>query len=170
MSQSGGHIHIYSEIGVGTSIKLFLPRADQTVPQTAASEMNKSDEEPRGQGEVVLVVEDEDDLRDVAAGLLSDLGYGVLMANSGPEALEVLKSEAEIDLLFTDIVMPGGLTGVQLYEAARELRPDIPVLYTSGYAHSVVEEIETISDKLLSKPYVQSTLAKKVRAALERRI
>ena len=169
MAQSGGHVHIYSEIDVGTSVKLFLPRADQTVPKRTVSEGDEVDEQPRGQGEMVLVVEDEDDLRDVAAGLLSDLGYRVVIANSGPEALEVLKSDAAIDLLFTDIVMPGGMTGVQLYEAARKVRPGLPVLYTSGYAHSVVEEIETISDKLLSKPYVQATLAKMVHTALSQR-
>ncbi|MEC9367759.1 MAG: response regulator, partial [Pseudomonadota bacterium] len=97
---------------------------------------------------------------------LLDLGYEAIMASSGPEALKVLESDVKVDLLFTDIVMPGGYNGVQLYAAAVERRPGLPVLYTSGYAHSVVQEIELISDKLLSKPYVQSTLAEMVHKAL----
>lgn len=170
VAQSGGHMHIYSEPNLGTTVKLFLPQADPSKKRTKVEDIASETELPRGSGEVVLVVEDEEDLRDVAAGLLRELGYQVVVAESGPEALKIVRSGAPIDLLFTDIVMPGGMTGVQLYEAARRLRPDLPVLYTSGYAHSVVEEIETISDKLLSKPYVQNTLAKLVRAAIEGRL
>jgi CheY-like chemotaxis protein len=119
--------------------------------------------------ETVLVVEDDGGVRDFAVSVLRDLGYRVLEAPNGDGALDILNAEPDIDLLFTDVVMPGTLNGADLAKAARQLRPSLHILFTSGYTTRLVEkEWPTHSVELLKKPYRSIDLAARVRAILDR--
>jgi len=163
--QSKGHIKIDSALGRGTTVRLYLPETDQTseTPKQTPSSINQ----PRG-SEVILLVEDDKALREFASSLLIDLGYQVLEATNGEEALGIIENRPDIDLLFTDIVMPGGLNGIELGLKARKLNLKLKVLYCSGYAQNAVLN-EALLDKevqLLSKPYTLRELARKVRGAL----
>ena len=165
VKQTGGHIKIYSEVGEGTSVKLYLPRsslplADMSRAGTAL---------PRGCGETILAVEDDDLVRAHVAAELTALGYEVLTAHSGVDALQVLRSDAKIDLLFSDVVMPGGISGPQLAEQALRLRPGLRVLYTSGYTENTVIHQGRVDPgvQLLNKPYRRQDLAVKLRAVLQ---
>ncbi len=168
VKQSGGHINIETEIGRGTSIEIYLPAAAEETGQSAAEPAEPVDA-PTGT-ETIMVVEDNADMRDVAVSLIESLGYNVIVAEDGPKALEKIRSEPDIDLLFTDVVMPGGLSGIELSKRARELRPGLRVLYTSGYADSAVRENGGLDGNahFIHKPYRKSELAKKLRAALGR--
>jgi PAS domain S-box-containing protein len=166
VKQSGGYIKLYSEVGHGTTVKLYLPRATLAdKPDAAAS----GAAEIRGDNETILLVEDDELVRAHVEGLVKGLGYSVLSARNGPEALDILRQDRKIDLLFTDIVMPGGMTGLQLAEEARRLRPGLRVLYTSGYAEGAMagQGTQDIGFDLLSKPYQRHKLAAKLRQALE---
>ncbi|MCX7789258.1 MAG: PAS domain S-box protein, partial [Chloroflexaceae bacterium] len=134
VKQSQGHVTIYSEPGQGTTVKLYLPR---TVEEVAGYE---TDVEGAwlGGDETILLVEDDEAVRHFARQQLTSLGYRVLEAATGPEALEIVRAHDDIALLFTDIVMPGGMSGRDLVEAARQVRPGLKVLYTSGYAENVI--------------------------------
>ncbi|MBB6226741.1 PAS domain S-box-containing protein [Polymorphobacter multimanifer] len=162
--QSRGHVRLYSEIGHGTSVQLFLPRTDAAV---AALPPRPGTKVVGGQ-ERILVVEDDVMVRAHASNLLTQLGYVVHCVGNGPEALAVLEHEAGFDLLFTDVMMPGGMNGRQLAEAARALRPQLPVLYTSGYAENAIVHNGHLDSGLqfLQKPYRKAELATKVRQAL----
>jgi CheY-like chemotaxis protein len=118
--------------------------------------------------EVVLLVEDDDPVREFAKSLLADLGYQVLEAANGKDALEVLRTHTDVDLLFTDMVMPGGMNGRELAVAACELYPNLKVLYCSGYAeHAILHQgLPDQVARLLSKPYTRPELAKRIRAVL----
>jgi PAS domain S-box-containing protein len=163
--QSGGHVNLYSEEGVGTVVHLYLPRADseavEPVVATAAAPQS-------GAGERILLVEDDALVREHALRLLRDLGYRVTEAASGIEALTLLRDGLQVDLLFTDVIMPGGLTGPQLAAAARALLPALPVLYTSGYTENAIVHHGRVDPGvlLLHKPYRRATLAEKIRQAL----
>jgi signal transduction histidine kinase len=165
--QSGGHVEIESEPGEGTVVRLYLPRHEGG---EAADEAGAGAEAPLpagSPGEVVLVVEDEEQVRRTTIEALGDLGYGVREAASGVEALAVLASDPAVTLLFTDVVMPG-LDGRQLAERALRQRPDLKILYTTGYAPD--GEHETLSDDhpaMLRKPFGYEDLARKVRAILD---
>jgi CheY-like chemotaxis protein len=167
VKQSGGHVGIYSEPGQGTTLKLYLPRA---LGPRAAAERAASELEPRGGAETVLVVEDDEPVRRLAALELRAMGYHVLTAASGAEALQVLRADPPVDLLFTDIVMPGGMTGRELADAACRMRPGLHVLYTSGYTDNAIVHHGRLDAgvQLLSKPYRRADLARAVRQALER--
>jgi len=161
--QSGGHIKIYSEPGQGTTVKLYLPRAGR--PEDVAEVAAVPE---RGDGEKVLVVEDDELVRTHAESQLEVFGYEVLSAANGPEALEILEREPDVDLLFTDVIMSGGMNGPELVQLAKRLRPKLKVLYTSGYTENAIVHQGRL-DKgvhLLQKPYRRNELAKKVRAAL----
>jgi CheY-like chemotaxis protein len=163
--QSKGHIKIVSALGQGTSVKLYLPKADRT-GETGIHRPISTDD-PRGT-EVILLVEDDKALREFATSVLVDLGYQVLEAANGREAMGIIEKRTDIDLLFTDIVMPGGLNGIELGLAASKLNLKLKVLYCSGYAQSAVLN-EALLDKevqFLSKPYTLRELARKVRVAL----
>jgi len=164
VKQSQGHVTIYSEPGQGTTVKLYLPR---TVEEVAGYETGVEGAW-RGDGETVLLVEDDEAVRHFARQQLTSLGYRVLEARTGPEALELVRAHGEIALLFTDIVMPGGMSGRELVEAARQVRPGLKVLYTSGYAENVIVHHGRLDPGmlLLSKPYRRADLARKVREAL----
>jgi signal transduction histidine kinase len=165
VKQSQGHIKIYSELGRGTSVKLYLPRASQE------SELPGPDARPladlRG-AEVILLVEDDEPLREFAKSQLAYLGYRVLEAANGNDALTLVREHKEIDLLFTDLVMPGGLTGRELALLACQINPTLKVLYCSGYA-GIAIHLQGLLDKdvqLLNKPYTRLELAKRIRGAL----
>jgi PAS domain S-box-containing protein len=168
IKQSDGHVKIYSEVGHGTTVKLYLPRsieADEAIaPRGEPAEV-------RGGSETILIVEDDDMVRTYVESQLASLGYRVLTTRNGQEALEVLHQDRPVDLLFTDVVMPGGMNGPQLAEAARRLRPTLKVLYTSGYAENSIGNLGRIGHgvDLLSKPYQRHHLAAKLRKVLEAR-
>ena len=172
VKQSGGHVRIYSEIGHGTSVKIYLPRLPQEAAMAAAPKALDPDPKPLATakgGETVLAVEDNEGVLAFACTALEDLGYRVLLARDGPEALAQLESEERIDLLFTDVVMTMDMTGRQLADHARGMRPSLPVLFTTGYSRNAIFHQGRLDANvnLLSKPYTQAELARKVRAALD---
>jgi CheY-like chemotaxis protein len=166
--QSGGHVKIYSEEGRGTSVKIYLPRliSDvQTEEETAAASVERSRNCER-----ILVVEDDDDVRAYTAECLRELGYEVIEAHDGTSALRVLEREDEqIDLLFTDVVMPG-MTGRELADQAREKRPDLKVLYTSGYTRNAIVHGGRLDEgvEMIGKPFTYATLSEKVADVLDK--
>ena len=162
--QSGGHVRIYSEVGHGTTIKLYLPRADAEVVASPIMPV----EAPRGRGETVLVVEDDAAVRLIIAEVLDELGYLHLGAADGPAAVQILQSEARIDLLVTDVGLPN-MNGRQLAEIARNLRPGLKVLFVTGYAESAAVRhgfLEPGVD-MLTKPFALDALGTKIRTIIE---
>jgi PAS domain S-box-containing protein len=165
VKQSGGHIQIYSEPGRGTTVRLYLPRAQEGSDARTAAVLALG-ALPKGE-EKVLVVEDNDQLRRVLVRQLSELGYTVQEASNGNGAIEVLRSAQRYDLLITDVIMPGGVNGWELARVALDLRPELRVLFTSGFpAVALSEQGLPEGVLLLSKPYRKQDLAEKVRAAL----
>ena len=165
VKQSGGHLQLYSEPGQGTSIRIFLPAALGETPEgrgrtsTAASP---------GGTETILVVEDDARVRRVAVARLDDLGYRVVEASNAAEALERLERHRDIALLFTDVVMPGGMAGDELAQHARRKMPGLKVLLTSGYAEPEIAGRElAYSGSWLKKPYTAKELAIKLRSLLD---
>ena len=169
MRQSGGYVQIDSVVGRGTTVRLYLPAVTERADR--AAEPVKSAGLVKGSGEIILVVEDQDAVRDVAVGLIEELGYTVLKAASGPEAMEIVSSICRIDLLFTDIVMPGGMDGPTLAIEARKLRPELPVIFTTGYADaSVLRKIrKSVNGGVVTKPYRRDDLAEKIGIALDKK-
>ena len=165
VKQSNGHVQVYSEVGQGTTIKIYLPRSRQTETVTTRTVTGSL----RGQSEVILVAEDDDLVRASAVGMLRDLGYTCIHASDGAAALEILKSGAKIDLLFTDVIMPGPVKSRDLAAEAQRLRPGLPVLYTSGYTENAIVHHGRLDEgvQLLSKPYAQEDLARKIRGLLK---
>jgi len=163
--QSQGHIKIYSELGKGTSVKLFLPKTNQM--GETANRYPTSIVDLRG-SEVILLVEDDSALREFAKSQLVSLGYRVLEATNGREALQIIGEHAGIDLLLTDIVMPGGMNGRELGMEACKLNPKLKVLYCSGYAENAVlhEGLLDRNVQFLSKPYTRGELARRIRSIL----
>jgi PAS domain S-box-containing protein len=164
VTQSQGHITIHSEPDKGTTVRMFLPVSGAPAP---AEEAQPASLLVEGGSETVLVVEDNDLVRQYSASQFECLGYRVITARSAAEALDIIRGDASVDLLFTDIVMPG-MNGLQLAEVAALLRPDLKVLYTSGYSDNVLTESARNRKgfKILDKPYLPSDLARKVRAVL----
>ncbi|WP_298961938.1 CHASE3 domain-containing protein [uncultured Methylobacterium sp.] len=166
VKQSGGHVKIYSEPGEGTTVKLYLPRAIGAAP--AAQRADAPIELPRGSG-TVLVVEDETAVREIACAILADLGYRVLEAADGEEALRVFGANTTaIDLLLTDVVLPGKLRGRELVDRVRTLRPEVPVLFMSGYTENSIVHHGRLDDgvQLIGKPFKREQLARKIAQAL----
>ena len=167
IKQSGGHIKVYSEPGQGTTVKMYLPRLASA--EASAEIPAQSGAIPSGsKAELILVVEDEDDVRASTVGMLEELGYGVLKAADGPAALRLLADHPQTRLLFTDVGLPGGLNGRQLADTAREMRPDLRVLYTTGYARNAIVHHGTLDPgvELMVKPFTYAALAAKIRAML----
>ena len=153
VKQSGGYIHLESERDIGTRVHLYLPRASGDVEIPEAFARGEPILENR-RGATILVVEDESDVREVLASELTNSGYRVLTAGDGPEALEILEAESEIDLLFSDIVMPRGMTGDELAREAKRGRPGLQVLLTSGYPPAELRERRSLNEfRVLQKPY-----------------
>ena len=166
VKQSGGHIKIYSEAGLGTAVKLYLPRSRQPEALREPVEANAAG----GNGETILVAEDDDSVRASAVTQLSELGYRVLAVANGEAALEILKRGEHVDLLFTDVVMPGALNGRRLANRAQELNPALAVVFTSGYTENAIIHHGRLDEgvTLLSKPYRRVQLADTIRKALAR--
>ncbi len=164
--QSGGHVEVRSEAGRGTAFSLFLPRSAAPADAPRAAQAPAT---PRGGCERVLLVEDDLALREYARYELEFLGYRVRAAGNAHEALHVLRGEEPFDLLFTDVIMPGGLNGAELAHEARALRPSLRVLFTSGYSHDALIDEGRLQAgvRLLRKPYRRADLAAKLRDALE---
>jgi PAS domain S-box-containing protein len=166
VKQSGGHVLMYSEPGHGTTVRLHLPYAHPEIAGPTQAALDVATAFP-AHGETVLVVEDDARVRRVTTSRLRQLGYHVIEADSGPSALEVVTRADRVDLLFTDIVMPGGMNGFELAEAVRTSRPGVRVLFTSGYAEpELLARRETGSSDWLRKPYAAVDLARKLREVL----
>ena len=172
VKQSGGHIRIYSEQGHGTTVKIYLPRAtgDEKVAAVPAGKPARATPTAGARkDETVLVVEDNDGVREYAVEVLEQLGYRVLAASDAKEALRLLSDGKHVDLLFTDIVLPGAITGRVLADQAKDMRPDLRVLYTTGYTRNAIVHQGRLDPDvhLLNKPYTQQSLARKVRDMLD---
>jgi PAS domain S-box-containing protein len=168
VERSKGYIKVYSEQGIGTTFRIYLPRVDKNEKiQTIVDEQDK-DSLPKG-NEMILVVDDEQGLRDLACDSLRMLGYTILVANNGKKALEVLAQNPSINLLFTDVVMPGGVNGYELAEIAEEAHPNLKILLTSGYTQKAMARNgqARFDKKLLSKPYTRQQLANRIRELLD---
>jgi PAS domain S-box-containing protein len=164
VKQSGGHIKIYSELGHGTTIKLYLPRARRQGEEKAAEPEVAT---PKGD-ETIFVVEDNPNVRRTVVRQLHDLGYRTIEAESGAEAMREIRSGAAFDLLLTDVVMPGGMTGYQLADELRAERPGARLLFTSGYTElAAASNHHAMKEALLSKPYRKQDLGRAVRLALD---
>ncbi len=168
IKQSGGHLKIYSELGEGTTVKLYLPRL---VGQPAAETENEPMTPPAGSGEeTILVCEDDEDVRAYSAEVLRELGYRVLEAADGPAALALLRNKGtRIDLLFTDVVLPGGMSGAVLAKEAAEIRPGLKTLFTTGYARNAIVHQGRLDSgvQLITKPFSYEDLAARVRDILD---
>ncbi|MDP6624519.1 MAG: PAS domain S-box protein [Alphaproteobacteria bacterium] len=164
--QSGGCATIYSEVDQGTTVRLYLPRSSATQMSEAAGP-NVTERGPHD--ETVLVVEDDDDMRYLTVDLLETLGYAVQAAGDGQAALEILKGNRSIDLLLTDVILPGGILGPELAERAGQLLPSIKVLYMSGYAENAIQHQGRLDEDviLLPKPFDISSLSQKLRLVLD---
>jgi PAS domain S-box-containing protein len=164
--QSRGHVKIYSEVGHGTTVRLFLPRADHQMKAATAAPPAAAD--PDRIAAIVLVVEDNVDVRRIVCKLLRDFGCTVIEANSAGAALEVLQSDRPVDLMFSDVVMPGGMSGTDLVQAARRLRPGIKTLLTTGFAEASLRNQAQFADagEIITKPYRRQDLARKLKAVL----
>jgi signal transduction histidine kinase len=166
VNQSGGHVTIVSELGQGTAVRILLPRHAGEVTTSPTEAMPVA--APGRPDEVVLVAEDEHSVRQLSVDALRELGYTVLAAANGEEALQILAGEPAVSLIFSDVVMPG-MTGPELGEAARKLRPGIRVLYTSGYTPDAKDDRWPSEGEgaILPKPFTISQLAAKVRSAID---
>ena len=172
VKQSQGHVRIYSEVGQGTTVKVYLPRSTETaaVPANPPGVDTPITTPPRAAAnETLLVVEDNADVRDYAVSVLEDLGYRVIEAADAEGALSALESTPPIDLLFTDVVLPGSASGRDLAEKLKERYPGLPVLFTTGYTRNAIVHNGRLDAKvhLLNKPYTQQELARKIRELLD---
>jgi signal transduction histidine kinase/DNA-binding response OmpR family regulator len=164
IKQTGGHIKLYSEPGHGTTVKLYLPRS----MEDEAQRVETSYEPVTGGTETILVVEDDPNVRGTVVDMLTELGYNVLKSSDAQSALNVLESGVHIDLLFSDVVMPGPLRSVDMARRAREMLPSLEVLFTSGYTENAIVHGGRLDAgvALISKPYRRDALARKVRSML----
>ena len=167
VKQSGGHVEIKTRLGHGTTMELYLPRTEQTEDVIVASDVGPVE----GGTETILVAEDDEGVRATVVELLGELGYRVLKAKDAAGALTVIESGIAIDLLFTDVVMPGRLRSLELARIARQRLPNIAVLFTSGYTQNVIsygDRLE-VGVELLPKPYTREALARRLRYVLNTR-
>jgi CheY-like chemotaxis protein len=166
IKQSRGHVKIYSEVGEGTTIKLYLPRSHAAAMEEDIEEVGPV---AGSKDETVLVVEDDPDVRTYSCETLAELGYTVVAAENGAAGLRLLDAHPSIRVLFSDIGLPGGMNGRQLSEEARKRRPDLKVLFTTGYARNAIVHDGRLDPgvELITKPFTQATLAERLRAILD---
>jgi CheY-like chemotaxis protein len=165
--QTGGFARITSIVGQGTNVEMYLPRSADRADRASGGLMLPL--RRAAEGEVILVVEDDVAVLEMAVESLSDLGYQTLTAEDAQSALAILRSNARIDILFSDVVMPGGMNGVQLSVEAKRLRPQLKVLLSSGYTGAALGQSGIPQDTpILSKPYRREDLAQKLRMVLRR--
>jgi PAS domain S-box-containing protein len=167
LKQSGGHVQLYSEVGLGTTVRMYMPA--RAADMRTAVRKGAAPAAPAGSGETILVVEDDPRVRRVSVRRLKELGYAVIEADSGPAALAILERGGPIDLLFTDVVMAGGMTGIDLAREAGRRRPGLKTLFTSGYAEpSVIERgLPSADSAWLGKPHGVAELQVKIRQLLD---
>jgi len=163
IKQSGGHVRVYSEEGHGTSFKLYLPRTDVMDEEVVAEKPENPSRKKK-----ILVTEDQEAVRMVAVDFLEDFGYEVVQACDGVEALQILQDQPDIDLLFTDVVMPGGMNGFDLSQAAEQIRPNLKIIHASGYPKGAMvhQEEPRLKDNLISKPFRREELRKVIAETL----
>jgi CheY-like chemotaxis protein len=168
VKQSGGHIKIYSEVGHGTSVKIYLPRARSEETEQTNGDTKQKTQTPRKQRAVVLVVEDNEAVRDVAAAMIAELGVETLTASNGAEALKIIESRNDLDLILSDVIMAGGMNGPELAARALKMRPELKLLFMSGYAPGSVRQMQELPDSidLVNKPFTRNDLTSKVKRAL----
>ena len=165
MKQSGGHVKIYSERGEGTTVKLYLPRYDGE--ETAASAPEEGGA-ARGRGETILVVEDDDGVRQYASEILRDLNYQVIEARDSATALRLLEADKPFDLLLTDVVLPGK-NGRELADEVLRRRPGVKVIFMTGYSRNAIVHQGRLDPgtELISKPLIEGMVARKIRQVLD---
>jgi len=163
IKQSGGHVRVYSEEGHGTSFKLYLPRTDVMDEEVVAEKPENLSRKKK-----ILVTEDQEAVRMVAVDFLEDFGYEVVQACDGVEALQILQDQSDIDLLFTDVVMPGGMNGFDLSQAAEQIRPNLKIIHASGYPKGAMvhQEEPRLKDNLISKPFRREELRRVIAETL----
>ena len=167
VKQSGGHIEIDSEVGKGTTVRFFFPMVlSDTASMPAQFETQAQGADA---GKTILVVEDDPELRRVVSDMLRSLHYEVIAAEDGQTALEIMDKMEHVDLLFTDVVLPLGMNGLELARTLREKKPDLKVLFTSGYSEQILQEEPTLDGSIpvVSKPYRKAELARRVKDALQ---
>jgi PAS domain S-box-containing protein len=170
VQQSHGRLELESEPGKGTLVRMIFPVADRAIDEAQGEQAADAKDGERVGHACILVVEDNDDVRELAERVLAASGYDVLAAPSGESALALLEDAWQVDLLFTDVIMPGGMNGLQLIERVRALRPDLPALVTTGY----MDDLQSRGGRaaaldVLAKPYQQADLLERVRLALARK-
>lgn len=166
VQQSGGFFRISSEQGSGTTVEIDLPCVDE--PALPLADIDDGWSAPRGNGELILLVEDEPGVREVMATILERLGYRTLRAESGDAAMTLLGTRNDIELLITDVVMPGVIDGFELANRSRELNPELPIMLVSGHPLDtrVTRDTDQWLDVLLQKPYRTDELARFIRRVL----
>ena len=166
VKRSLGHIKVYSESGIGTTFKLYLPLSQSEEQQVVVSHVDSTT--LHGGKETILVVDDEPALLELVDEMLQELGYKVFLASDGKQALQQLEKEPDIDLLISDVVMPGGINGYELAEQAVAKYPELKVLLTSGYTEKAVAHNgqARFNANLISKPYTQADLTRRIRECL----
>ncbi|PZQ62542.1 MAG: hypothetical protein DI570_10230, partial [Phenylobacterium zucineum] len=166
--QSGGHVKVYSELGHGTTVRIYLPRL---MSEAQPEEELAAPLAPEGSNaETILVCEDDDDVRAYSVEALRELGYRVLEAHDGPSALRLLeRQEGRVDLLFTDVVLPAGMTGADVARGARAIQPGLKILFTTGYARNAIVHHGRLDAgvELITKPFTYADLAAKIRDMLD---
>ncbi len=164
--QSGGHATIYSEENIGTTIKLYLPKSLNFAEDKPSGQQASA---PRSQGETILVVEDDPEVRTLTVDLLRGLGYDIIEAADAASAIRALENSPRVNLLFSDVVLPGGRSGIDLAKQVRTLRPGISALFTSGYTEEAMAGHGALEDdfELLGKPFKRDALAQKIRSVLD---
>ncbi|WP_052003127.1 PAS domain S-box protein [Microvirga sp. BSC39] len=169
LRQTGGHAVIYSEVGEGTTVKLYFPRFTRQSREKSEEALQPPTPLQEGNGEVILVVEDEDMVREFTVSALEEAGYTVLAAADGPSGLALLRSHPEVDLLFTDVVLAGPLNGRKVADEARKLRPELKVLFTTGYTRNAIVHHGRLDEgvNLITKPFTRRSLTDKVKRVLE---
>ena len=168
VKQSAGHVKIYSELGEGTTVRIYLPRM---VGEVAVDEEIAVGATPAGDGsEIILLVEDDNAVRDLSASMLRELNYAVIEAEDGAKALQILEVVPNVRALFTDVGLPGGMNGRQLADAALRLRPNLRILFTTGYARNAIVHHGRLDPgiELISKPFTAAALAIKIRELLDK--
>jgi CheY-like chemotaxis protein len=166
-SNNPGALKIYSEVGQGTTVKLYLPRLATEVVES--DEVSDQLSPEAALEETVLVLEDDEDVRSYSVEILRELGYRVFEAHDGLSALRVLDQHARVDILFTDVVLPGGMTGAQVAAHARAFRPKLKVLFTTGYARNAIIHHGRLDKgvQLITKPFSFGDLAAKIRDVID---
>jgi CheY-like chemotaxis protein len=162
--QSEGQIRVYSELGKGTTMCLYLPRHHRNAEEDESFALPVATT-PSGEGEVVLVIDDEPTIRMLISEVLDEQGYSVMEAPDGPSGMRILQSDVRIDLLITDVGLPNGMNGRQVVDAARDMRPGLKVLFITGYAENAVIGNGHLDKgmQLIAKPFEMDALARKIR-------